>query len=95
MNIHLSEEVVAWYKRELDLEEGMYIRFFVRYGGFGGQLPSFSLGVNIEEPTEVYSSKELEGVTFYVEADDAWYFEEKDVHVHLDEKNDEPFFEYK
>ncbi|WP_099158202.1 HesB/YadR/YfhF family protein [Virgibacillus ndiopensis] len=94
MNIHVTDEAARWYKDELDIQQNAYVQFYVRYGGFRGLIPGFSLGVSLETPNEIHSSYEVENITFYVEAKDAWYFEEKDLNVEIDKNLNEPTFKF-
>ncbi|WP_188455603.1 HesB/YadR/YfhF family protein [Virgibacillus oceani] len=94
MNIYVTEEAARWYKEELDIQKTAHIRFYVRYGGFGGLVPGFSLGVSLDSPHEIHTAYETENMTFYVEAKDAWYFEGKDLKVEVDKKLNEPVFTY-
>ncbi|GAB3796814.1 HesB/YadR/YfhF family protein [Virgibacillus kimchii] len=93
MNLDVSQEAAQWYISELELSEASYLRFFVRYG-FGGHIPGFSLGVKQDTPTDIFASASLEGVTFFIENKDAWYFEDNDLHVSFNSKMQEPEFEY-
>lgn len=94
MNIFISEEAVNWYKKELGIKTPSYVRFYVRYGGMGGRIPGFSIGINIESPTNILASTESRDLTFYVEESDAWYFDGKDLIISLDNKLKEPSFSY-
>lgn len=89
MEIKITTDVAKWFKSELQIDDQGYIRFFPRYG-FGGHIPGFSIGINRESPVELHESTELEGITFYVEDKDAWYFENVDLSVTLNEKRNEP-----
>ncbi len=94
MQIFIEEKAANWYKEELDLEEADHVRFTVRYGGVGGNVPGFSLGLSTEKPEQIHCSTEVAGVLFYIEEKDAWYFEDKDLRVSFDEELDEPYFIY-
>lgn len=93
MNIKISEEVAAWYIEELELNQGTYLRFFVRYGGHSIQ-SGFSLGITTIHPTYVGASTVINGVTFFVEAEDLWFFEDYDLVITFNEKLNEPEFSY-
>lgn len=41
MNMEISQAAAAWFKRELDLKNGDYIRLFPRYSSGGGLHPGF------------------------------------------------------
>lgn len=94
MKIIVSDDVAKWYQQELDIREATYIRFHVRYGGMGGNIPGFSLGINMDDPVQIHASTKVNNITFYIEESDAWYFENKDLVIKLDKKNNEPQFTY-
>ncbi|MBY7143564.1 hypothetical protein KFZ56_19330 [Virgibacillus sp. NKC19-3] len=94
MKLQMSKEVAKWYKQELDITDNSKLRFYVRYGGMGGNIPGFSLGIMKDEPEDVHTSIEVENITFFIEKKDAWYFEEKDLKIHLNRKIMEPAFNY-
>jgi len=94
MKIKINKDAANWYKGELKLEDGDYLRFFPRYGGVGGNIPGFSIGINTNEPIDSKAEVSIDGITFYVEKEDLWYFEDKDLIIDLDEKLNEPKFSY-
>lgn len=94
MKIIISEEAAEWYKNELDLSGRAYVRFHVRYGGVGGNVPGFSLGISVESPKDIHSETTVNDVTFFVEEEDTWYFEDKNLVITLDKTLNEPQFTY-
>lgn len=95
MNISFSDDALQWFKEEMQIEEGDFIRFYVRYGGSSPLHDSFSLGVNKEEPIDVGAKTSIEGTTFFVEENDLWFFSGHDLFVNFNEKLEEPSYEYK
>ncbi|HEX6593541.1 MAG TPA: HesB/YadR/YfhF family protein [Bacillota bacterium] len=93
MKIHVTKKAAQWYKEEFQLDKSAYVRFFTRYGD-GGHLPGFSLGISKEFPQQIHISTTVEDITFYIEEKDAWYFQDKNVTVQLNEKEQEPEFIY-
>lgn len=93
MNIKISREAAKWYKDELDLISGAHLRFFVRYGGHSIQ-SGFSLGITPEPPTQLGTSTKVNGVTFFVEENDLWFFDGHDLIITYNEKIGEPEFLY-
>lgn len=87
----MTDEVINWYENELELNEGSKIRLFVRYGD-GGSIPSFSLGIRLDEPNEIHSEYISENTTYFIEKSDAWYFENKNLYISLNESTYEPEF---
>lgn len=94
MKINVTEEAANWYKEELNLTEKSSLRFFVRYGGVGGRIAGFSLGVKEESPINAHASTTINDIQFFVEDSDAWYFEDSNLSVSFDTKNSEPKIEY-
>jgi uncharacterized protein YneR len=94
MNINMSEKAFAWYKDELQLQKGDHVRFFVRYGGCSTVQKGFSLGVHKEEPIDAGAIFEKEGITFFIEERDLWYFDGRNLHIDFDDKLNEPIFIY-
>lgn len=95
MNINISNEAYNWFKREMEIDTGDTIRFYVRYGGSSPFHEGFSLGMNREEPHQVGAKEERDGILFYIEKDDEWFFNEHNLHVLVDEALDELSYEYR
>jgi uncharacterized protein YneR len=95
MKIQISSEAAAWYKKELSLKTGDFVRFYVRYGGFSPVQKGFSLGISSDEPDDIGAKTTEDGITFYVEEKDLWYFDEHDLVVTYHTKYDEPVLDYK
>lgn len=93
MNLTVTEEIAKWYKEELDIESPAYIRFFPRYG-FGGHIPGFSIGINRDKPEDIHAKTDVENITFYIESEDAWYFDGIDLNVSFNDKLGEPQYSY-
>jgi uncharacterized protein YneR len=94
MNIKITNEAADWYKHELGLVNGDFVRFFVRYGGCSTVQSGFSLGITNEEPIDLSVKTEQDGITFYIEEKDAWYFDEHDLVIELQPEYEEPVFHY-
>lgn len=95
MQIHLTDKAAEWFHNEMFLEKGDYVRFYVRYGGSSPIQHGFSLGVNKETPIDVGVLHERNGIKYFIETRDTWYFDGHDLYVDYNEKLDEPSYEYK
>ncbi|MBS4194113.1 HesB/YadR/YfhF family protein [Lederbergia citri] len=95
MQIHLTGQAAEWFHNEMFLKKGDYVRFYVRYGGSSPIQQGFSLGVNKEEPIDAGVLEEKDGINYFIESRDAWYFDGHDLYVDYNEKLDEPLYEYK
>lgn len=94
MDISISKVAAKWYKDEFSIEGQGYIQFFARYGGVGGLIPGFSLGMQLNTPQEIYASTTVQDITFFVEQKDAWYFSDNHLKIQLNHKLNEPEFVY-
>lgn len=88
-NIQVEASAASWYKQELGLADGDALRFYVYLGGSGSVVPGFSLGVSKEVPRAAQTRHIAEGVLFYMEDDQLWYLDGKDLHVSYDEPSGE------
>ncbi|MDO3410611.1 hypothetical protein QWJ34_12640 [Saccharibacillus sp. CPCC 101409] len=75
MRINVSPEAAGWYKKELELGSGDYIRFYARYSNTSEIHPGFSLGIATVEPENPALTQSSEGITFYMEERDQWYLD--------------------
>ncbi|GAA0309547.1 uncharacterized protein YneR [Gracilibacillus halotolerans] len=89
MQISISNPAIKWFQRELGLNEGDSVRFYARYGGFGGVHKGFSLAMEIMEPVNPGAEIIENGIRFFVEESDLWYFDEKDFRIKYSRKFDE------
>lgn len=94
MNIRISNEAAQWFIEEMDVETGDSIRFFARYGGSSPLHEGFSLGVIREQPDEVAVETVLDGIRYYVETRDLWYFDGHDLQVGVNRDLEELQYDY-
>ncbi|GKV68231.1 hypothetical protein NCCP2716_07290 [Sporosarcina sp. NCCP-2716] len=94
MKILISQKAADWFGEEMDAEHGDAIRFFARYGGSSPLHEGFSLGVTKEQPDEAAAETMVNGVRYYVEARDLWYFDGHDLSVSVDSDRSELQFGY-
>ncbi|MDW0109475.1 HesB/YadR/YfhF family protein [Sporosarcina aquimarina] len=94
MNIYISNDAARWFAEEMDAESGDAIRFFARYGGSSPLHEGFSLGIMKELPDEVAVEFIEDGVRYYIETRDLWYFDGHDLHVGVNDELGELHYEY-
>lgn len=94
MNIKVTEQALRWFKEEMEVSAGDMIRFYARYGGSSPFHEGFSLGMNREEPHDIGVKKTIEGVHFYIEKDDLWFFSEHDLLVDFNTETEELKYDY-
>ena len=88
MTLTVSTEAAAWYKEELGLQSGDSLRFFGKVYGTNG----FSLAINKAQPTKSSIHTLVDDILFYIEDTDAWFFEDRDLNITMDEVLNEPKF---
>lgn len=94
MNMEISQAAAAWFKRELDLKNGDYIRLFPRYSSGGGLHPGFSLGIATEAPGRPAIQVKQDDIVFYMEEQDLWYMEGYDLSIVYSESEDDIEYKY-
>lgn len=94
MKLTITTAVAKWYVEELDLTTPTQIRLYPRYGGVGGIIPGFSIGINNDTPELIHASTSEQGIQFFIEEKDAWYFEGYHLSIQMHEEMHEPEFIY-
>ncbi|GAE93411.1 hypothetical protein JCM21714_2491 [Gracilibacillus boraciitolerans JCM 21714] len=95
MEIKISEKALQWFKEEVEVHEGDTVKFQAKYGGYSPIHEGFSLAFSINEPLkETITTKEKNGITFFIDGSDAWYFEGYDLIVNYDENLKEVTYDY-
>jgi uncharacterized protein YneR len=88
MMISIDEKAYSWFAKEFEFEKPYSIRMFPQYAGFGEKHKGYSLGFSIEAPTNAKYLKEINGVTFYYEENDAWFFNDIETCLSIDKANE-------
>ncbi|WP_017753897.1 HesB/YadR/YfhF family protein [Calidifontibacillus oryziterrae] len=94
MELTITKPALEWYKQEMDVANGDFIRFFARYGGESTIQQGFSLGMSLELPNEPCVKVVTDGITFFVEKEDEWYFNDHNLTVVYNKANNEIEFQY-
>lgn len=94
MNLHITQKAADWYMDELELDTPTQIRLFPRYGGVGGIIPGFSVGINNDVPEVIHTSSTVSDILFFIEEKDSWYFEGHHLTIQFNEDLNEPEFIY-
>lgn len=85
MSFEVSKEAAKWYENEMDLEQGDYIQYYVQlYGGIPTSHPNYSLGMSIGKEGTIDVKEEVEGLTFYFNTDNAWFLNQFNMKVALE-----------
>ena len=95
MEIKVSDNAIKWFKNEVELKDGDTVKFQAKYGGYSPIHEGFSLAFALNEtPSETISMKEKNGLTFFIDETDAWYFKGYNLIVNYDEDKDEVDYQY-
>jgi uncharacterized protein YneR len=94
MKIEISERALKWFKDEMGAKSGDYIKFYAMIYGSSPVQDKFSLGFAKDDPIDIGVSTELDGIVFFAEESDLWFFDGHDLHVEYNEKIDEVEFTY-
>lgn len=94
MEINLSDSALKWFKEEIGVNSGDKVRFYAKFYGTSPVQEGYSLGFSKDDPINASVSKDYDGIVFFVEESDLWYFDSHNLHVEYDEKHDEIEFKY-
>jgi len=95
MEISLSNTAIQWFKEDVELKEGDKVRFYVKIYGNSPVQEGFSLAFTVDnEPIDIAVKTEKEGLTFFIEGSDLWFFNGHDLFVDYNEQVDELEFRY-
>ncbi|AIM17333.1 MULTISPECIES: HesB/YadR/YfhF family protein [Neobacillus] len=81
MLITIDEKAVSWFAMEFDYTKPFHIRLYPQYAGFGKKHKGYSLAFSTESPTNPAFTKEVNGIIFYFEENDLWFFEDTETHL--------------
>ncbi|GHP12892.1 hypothetical protein YK48G_03170 [Lentilactobacillus fungorum] len=89
MKIIVTDAASKWFQTEMGLGNGNGVRF---YGKVYGKTPvhdGFSLALTRDDdPNDVYTQTDKDGIHYFVDEDDRWFFKGYDLKVDFDPKKD-------
>ena len=94
MNITIGSGAMNWFKEEIGLTKGDYLKFFPKIYGSSPVQDSYALGFAKEDPIDMVAHTEVDKIIFFVESTDLWFFDSHDLHVEYNEKIEELEFKY-
>ncbi|MFP5114450.1 HesB/YadR/YfhF family protein [Bacillaceae bacterium C204] len=95
MEIVISTSALKWFKDEVELKNGDKVKFYPKVYGNSPVQEGFSLGFTVDNyPIDIIVKVEAEGLLFYIEERDLWFFNGHDLHVDYNEKTDEVEYSY-
>ncbi|HEY2421608.1 MAG TPA: HesB/YadR/YfhF family protein [Neobacillus sp.] len=95
MEIVISSTAIKWFKDEVGLQNGDKVKFHTQIYGSSSIQENFAIGFSIDnDPIDIAVKSEIDGLMFFIEGTDLWFFNGHDLHVDYNEKNDELEFSY-
>lgn len=96
MELIIEKKAAEWFKEEVGMAEGAGIRFKAKIYGSSPVNESFALQIEPSEPRNTIVEALAEnGILFFIEKDDHWFFQGHDLVVSLDEESNEPIYIYR
>lgn len=91
--ISLSPRILQWFKEDMHLKEGNGVKFFGKVYGETNAHSGFSAGMaRADHPNKPVVDQVIDGIHFYIQTSDYWFFDGLDVQVGYDEKIDGPSY---
>ncbi|AXG38650.1 iron-sulfur cluster biosynthesis protein [Enterococcus gilvus] len=94
MKLTITPKAQEWFKKELKLADGQGIKFYGKVYGKTQVHDGFSVGMSVDTPESPLIEENVNGMMFFVEEADEWFFKGYDLVVNFDEKLDEPEYEF-
>lgn len=95
MKIEISEQALDWFKAEVGLESGSKVRFFSQIYGTSPIREGYALAFTIDNDSRGAAVQTVaDGITFFVNETDIWFFDGHDLYVEYNEAKDEVEYRY-
>ncbi|GEK28327.1 hypothetical protein LSI01_06380 [Furfurilactobacillus siliginis] len=95
MKITVTDKASQWFRDEVGVEAGGGVKFYGKVYGNSPVHDGFSLAmVPDKEPDRPVGQVEKDGVDYFVNYGDAWFFAGYDLIIDFNEELDEPRYEY-
>jgi len=94
MKIEVSEQAQKWFENELGITKGKGVRFFGKVYGDSQIHEGFSIAIEVDEPILPIGKAEYNGILYFVEDADDWFFNGYDFQVVFDEMTNEPTYQF-
>ena len=95
MKLTITPKAQEWFKREIELSNGQGIKFYGKVYGKTQVHDGFSVGMSVDTPETPLIEENTNGMMFFVEEADEWFFKGYDLVVDYDTELNEPKYEFK
>lgn len=79
MKLEVTPSAASLFKNEWGFQQGDHVRVFVRYAGEGDD--AFAFGIARDEPSYPAATTEKDNLHFFMEQNDVWYLDGKDLTI--------------
>ncbi|WP_159723067.1 HesB/YadR/YfhF family protein [Enterococcus sp. CSURQ0835] len=94
MKLTMKPEALAWFKREIEVGPKQGIKFYGKVYGKTQVHDGFSVGMAVDVPEQPLIEETEDGLLFFIEQADEWFFKGYDLVVAYDEKLAEPKYKF-
>lgn len=90
MKITIDERAQKWFESEVGIPEGEGICFLGKVYGSTSVHEGFSVGITVDKPKDPLAITTINGIHYFIDKNDEWFFSGYDLEVVLNEKLNEP-----
>lgn len=94
MKLTVTKKAHDWYVDEIGLEKGDGIRFFGKVYGSTEIHDNFSVAINVGTPNDPLATDIIDGITYFIEKTDDWFFEDYNFKVDYNEDLQEASYHF-
>lgn len=95
MKLTVTDRASTWFKDELALPEGAGVRFYGKVYGNTNAHEGFSVGMMRDDDVVApIMTTQKDGVTYWADDHDAWFFNNLNLTVDYDDQGDEPKYTF-
>lgn len=94
MKLTITPKAQEWFKREIELGDNQGIKFYGKVYGKTQVHDGFSVGMSVDTPEIPLIEEKANGMMFFVEETDEWFFKGYDLVVDYDAELNEPKYEF-
>ena len=74
MKLTITPRAQQWFKEEVGVTSDSGIRFYGKIYGKTDVHEGFSIAMSVEAPDQPLVKEEIEGITYFIEETDDWFF---------------------
>lgn len=94
MKLTITPRAQQWFKDEVGVDADSGIRFYGKIYGKTDVHEGFSIAMSVEAPDQPLVKEEIDGITYFIEETDDWFFKGYDLLVDYDAEKDEPQYKF-